>query len=89
MPEDAVLVEGEASVALEISPDARGGGDALTECRDEWIVRHEARHPAREGIAEPGDGLEQAEIGISQAIRNQMLATPARRSRLSRAAVKP
>src|SRR5215470_15489773 len=73
MPEDAVLVERDAAVRGEIGGDAGAGGDAIMHTDDARMSRFEPRHHAWKGIAQPGDDLEQRQVGIGEFGADEML----------------
>src|SRR5215470_10451212 len=66
MPEDAVLVEGDAAVRGEIGGDAGAGGNAIVRADDAPMSGLEPRHHPRKGVAQPGDDLEQRQLGIGE-----------------------
>src|SRR5215471_20117414 len=64
VPEDAVLVEWDAALRGEIGRNAGTGGDAIMHADDARMFGFEPRHHARKGVTQPGDDLEQRQVGI-------------------------
>src|SRR5580704_10369386 len=67
MPEDAVLVEGNAAVAFEIRLDPRSRGNPVAQADEARNLALERLHALRKSIAQPLDDLEQREIDIGDA----------------------
>src|SRR5207244_3647776 len=63
-PKDALLVEGNAAVGREISPNVRPRGDAVAQSDQARNLALERLHSLREGIAKAIDDLEQRQIDV-------------------------
>src|SRR4051794_34496000 len=72
MPENALLVEGDASLRLQIRVYTRLDGDAIVQRDNPEKVLFEPRHRSRKGVAQAGDKLKQRQIAITEPAPDEM-----------------
>src|SRR3954464_11442073 len=72
MPENALLVEGDASLRFQIGVEARLRGDAIVQRDDPGKVPFEPRHRSRKGVAQAGNKMKQRQIAITHPAPDEM-----------------
>src|SRR6267378_968653 len=75
MPEDAVLIEGDAPLGREISGDARPRRDAAVKRDRPWVFRLQPLHPPGESIAQTRDHLEKRNVRVGKRLAEEPAAS--------------
>src|SRR4051794_30549174 len=78
MPENAILVEGDAALARKIGLDVRTRGDPVVQLVQSGDIALKVLHPFREGVAQSLDDLKQREIDIADPAAGEPAAAVAR-----------
>src|SRR5437588_171175 len=76
MPEDALFIERDTALRLQIVSDVRPGGDLVMQRGDARKASFEPRHRARERIAQPGNELKQRQVAIADPPSDQIAVGP-------------
>src|SRR3954454_12769633 len=72
MPENTLLVEGDAPLRLEIRVYTWLGGDAIVQRDHPREVSLEPRHCSGKGVAQAGNNLEQRQVAITHPVPDEM-----------------
>src|SRR6266850_4183794 len=75
MPEDAVLIEGDAPLGREISGDARPRRDAAVKRDRPWVFRLQPLHRPGKSIAQTRDHLEKREVRVGKRLAEEPAAS--------------
>src|SRR2546423_9194760 len=76
MPENALFIERDTALRLQIVSDVRPGGDLVMQRGYARKAAFEPRHRARERIAQPGNELNQRQVAIADPPSDQIAVAP-------------